>query len=53
MGRGATIVVPTREDLFDTYSLYSAVGGRTYLQSATIEQSNVISLKIHRPKYFK
>ena len=39
-----------------TYSIvtrYSSNNGRTYLQSATIEQSNVISLNIHRPKNFK
>ncbi|CAF1196565.1 unnamed protein product [Adineta ricciae] len=38
-----------------TYSIltrYSVRSGRTYLHSATIEQSNVISLNIHRPKNF-
>lgn len=40
------------EKVYSLLTRYSTRSGRTYLQSATIEQSNVISLKIHRPKNF-
>ncbi|CAF4473883.1 unnamed protein product, partial [Rotaria socialis] len=40
------------EKLYSFCTRYWANRGRTYLLSATIEQSNVVSLTIHRPKYF-
>ncbi|CAF1400176.1 unnamed protein product [Adineta steineri] len=40
------------EKLYSILTRYSVRNGRTYLHSATIEQSNVISLNIHRPKNF-
>ena len=40
------------EKLYSYYTRYSSHKGRTYLNSVTIEQSNVISLNIHRPKNF-
>ncbi|UJR09322.1 hypothetical protein I4U23_013565 [Adineta vaga] len=40
------------EKSYSILTRYSVRSGRTYLHSATIEQSNVISLNIHRPKNF-
>lgn len=40
------------EKLYSIIARYSSNSGRSYLHSATIEQSNVISLIIHRPKNF-
>ncbi|CAF1361000.1 unnamed protein product [Rotaria magnacalcarata] len=41
------------EKIYCIVTRYSSSSGRTYIKSATIEQSNVISLKIHRPKYLR
>ncbi|CAF1075995.1 unnamed protein product [Rotaria sordida] len=40
------------EKIYSILTRYSSRSGRTYLHSVTIEQSNVISLTIHRPKNF-
>ncbi|CAF3973602.1 unnamed protein product [Rotaria sp. Silwood2] len=40
------------EKFYSLLTRYSSRSGRTHLHSVTIEQSNVISLCIHRPKYF-
>ncbi|CAF1211376.1 unnamed protein product [Adineta ricciae] len=40
------------EKAYSILKRYSSSSGRTYLRSVTIEQSNVISLNIHRPKNF-
>ncbi|CAF4650582.1 unnamed protein product [Rotaria socialis] len=40
------------EKAYSILTRYSSGIGRTYIKSATIEQSNVISLKIHRPRHF-
>ncbi|CAF3549158.1 unnamed protein product [Rotaria sp. Silwood1] len=40
------------EKLYSILKRYSSRSGRTYLHSVTIEQSNVISLNIYRPKNF-
>ncbi|CAF0958810.1 unnamed protein product [Rotaria sordida] len=50
------IIVPftifVLEKVYSILKRYSSSSGRTYLLSVTIEQSNVISLTIHRPKNF-
>ncbi|CAF4424295.1 unnamed protein product, partial [Rotaria magnacalcarata] len=40
------------EKCYSVLTSFSSKSGRTYIHSATIEQSNVISLTIHRPKNF-
>ncbi|CAF1133458.1 unnamed protein product [Adineta steineri] len=40
------------EKLYSVLKRYSSHSGRTYLRFVTIEQSNVISLNINRPKNF-
>ncbi|CAF4737076.1 unnamed protein product [Rotaria socialis] len=40
------------EKVYSIVTRYSSRNGRTYIHSVRIEQSNVISLNIHRPKHF-
>ncbi|CAF2205958.1 unnamed protein product [Rotaria magnacalcarata] len=40
------------EKVYSIVTRCSSRNGRTYIHSVTIEQSNVISLNIHRPKHF-
>ncbi|CAF4720726.1 unnamed protein product [Rotaria socialis] len=40
------------EKLYSIFARYTSGIGRTFIHTVTIEQSNVISLTIHRPKHF-